>query len=86
MVSQSLNIRLIVLSGIMTTLAGTVVGVAVAKIRPCPYISQMYQGLEQKYAIAGAAGGLLLGSAQGVIWQLKKRRDEEAVGHSTEQQ
>ncbi|AUB39386.1 Multidrug efflux pump subunit AcrB [Nostoc flagelliforme CCNUN1] len=43
----------------------------------CPYTSQMYQNLERKYAIVGAVAGLLIGSSQEMIRELKQEQDAE---------
>ena len=39
----------------------------------------MYKDLEQKYAIVGAVAGLLIGSSQEMIRELKQRDAEEKL-------
>lgn len=72
-----MNVKLIAFSGIVTALLGAGIGFAVAQLFPCPYTSQIYKDLEQKYAIIGAVAGLLIGSSQEMIRELKQERDAE---------
>jgi uncharacterized membrane protein YgaE (UPF0421/DUF939 family) len=55
-----MNAKLIAFSGFVTAFVGVGIGFIAANLVPCPYTSQMYKGLEQKYAIVGAVAGLLL--------------------------
>ncbi|GAA6614694.1 hypothetical protein [Scytonema sp. NUACC26] len=72
-----MNAKLIAFSGIVTAFVGAGIGLVTAHLFPCPYTSQIYKDLEQKYAIVGAVAGLLIGSSQEMIRELKQERDEE---------
>jgi uncharacterized membrane protein YgaE (UPF0421/DUF939 family) len=72
-----MNAKLITFSGIVTAFLGAGIGFVIAHLLPCPYTSQIYQDLEQKYAIFGAVAGLLIGSSQEMIRELKQERDAE---------
>ncbi|MBN3958081.1 hypothetical protein [Nostoc sp. NMS8] len=72
-----MNAKLIVFSGFVTAFVGAGIGFITANLLPCPYTSQMYKGLEQKYTIVGAVAGLLIGSSQEMIRELKQERDAE---------
>jgi uncharacterized membrane protein YgaE (UPF0421/DUF939 family) len=72
-----MNTRLIAFSGFVTAFVGAGIGFVTANLLPCPYTSQMYQDLEQKYALVGAVAGLLIGSSQEMIRELKQERDAE---------
>lgn len=72
-----MNPKLIAFSGIVTAFLGAGIGFVVAYLLPCPYTSQLYQDLEKKYAIIGAVAGLLIGSSQEMIRELKQERDAE---------
>lgn len=72
-----MNARLIAFSGFVTVFLGAGIGFIAANLLPCPYTSQMYQDLEQKYVLVGAVAGLLIGSSQEMIRELKEERDAE---------
>ncbi|MEH1943355.1 MAG: hypothetical protein V7L01_24475 [Nostoc sp.] len=72
-----MNGKLIAFSGFVTAFVGAGIGFIAANLFPCPYTSQMYQDLEQKYALVGAVAGLVIGSSQEMIRELKQERDAE---------
>jgi uncharacterized membrane protein YgaE (UPF0421/DUF939 family) len=72
-----MNAKLIVFSGIVTAFVGAGIGFIAANLLPCPYTSQMYKNLDQKYLIVGAVAGLLIGSSQEMIRELKQEQDAE---------
>lgn len=75
--AKQMNVKLVAFSGIVTAVVGAGIGFVAADLFPCPYTSQIYRNLEQKYAIVGAVAGLLIGSSQEMIRQLKQERDAE---------
>jgi flagellar motor component MotA len=77
--ATQMNTKLIVFSSIVTALVGTGIGFVLANMFPSPYTGKLYQDLDQKYELIGAATGLLLGGSQEALRQLKKQRDEEEV-------
>lgn len=74
---KQMNTKLIIFSGIVTAFLGAGIGFVTAQLFPCPYTSQIYKDLEQKYVIIGAVAGLLIGSSQEMIRELKQERDGE---------
>ena len=72
-----MNKRLVLFSGILTSLVGVGLGLAIANMVQSPYTSSPYQGLAQKYMIIGGVSGLLLGSSQEALRQMKQQRDEQ---------
>ncbi|GAB1542391.1 hypothetical protein NUACC21_50650 [Scytonema sp. NUACC21] len=77
-----MNIRLIILSGFMTALIGTVIGLAAAQIgqrnfNQLKFQGQYYQDLNNRYALIGGTVGLVVGIAQECVRELKSQRDEE---------
>lgn len=74
-----MNLRLIVFSGVVTAVIGSGLGLVLANMFPTPYTSSFYQNLDRKYAAAGAVAGLLFGSSQEALRQLKKQREQEEL-------
>jgi hypothetical protein len=72
-----MNIKLIIFSAIVTSAIGTGIGVGAAEIAAPQFVSQTYQNIHTKYAVIGAAAGLLVGGSQEAIRQLKRQRDRE---------
>ncbi len=72
-----MNKKLILFSGILTSLVGVGLGLVIASMFHSPYTSQPYQGLSQKYMIIGGVTGLLLGGSQEALRQMKHQRDEQ---------
>ncbi|MGJ3245037.1 MAG: hypothetical protein ACFE0I_03060 [Elainellaceae cyanobacterium] len=72
-----MNVRLVIFSGIVTAIVGTVLGIGVAEIAEPQYESPIYQNVEQKYAIAGAVIGFAVGIGQECVRQIKHQQQEE---------
>jgi L-cystine uptake protein TcyP (sodium:dicarboxylate symporter family) len=72
-----MNIKLIIFSGIVTAIIGSVIGVGTAKITANRYTSTIYQNVDTTYAEIGLVTGLLVGTSQETLRQLKKQRDRE---------
>ncbi|MBD2441578.1 hypothetical protein [Nostoc sp. FACHB-110] len=72
-----MNAKLITFSGIVTAFLGAGIGIVIANLLPSPYTSSMYKDLTQKYAIIGGVAGLLIGSSQEMVRELKQERDLE---------
>jgi hypothetical protein len=70
-----MNIKLVIFSGI-----GAMVGLSASELARPKYQSNIYQHLHSKYAVAGAVVGLLAGTGQEAVRQLKKQRDKEEMG------
>jgi hypothetical protein len=75
--SRSMNTRKIIFSGIVTGAVGTGLGLVMIYLAPCPYSGKPYQNLGRTYTLIGGIAGLLIGSSQETIRQLKKQRDQE---------
>jgi Na+/H+-dicarboxylate symporter len=72
-----MNTRLVVFSGMITAIVGTILGLGVAEVAQPQYQSEIYQNAQQKYAIAGAVIGLSVGMGQECVRQLKQQQQEE---------
>ncbi|BAY20348.1 hypothetical protein NIES2100_00890 [Calothrix sp. NIES-2100] len=75
--AKQMNAKLIAFSSIVTAFLGAGIGFIIAYLLPCPYTSSMYKDLAQKYAIIGGVAGLLIGSSQEMVRELKQERDAE---------
>lgn len=67
-----MNIKLIVFSGLMTCVAGVVLGIALAEINRADHRPEA----PQQYAAMGAGLGLVIGSGQEALRQLRRRSEE----------
>jgi hypothetical protein len=75
-----MNAKKIIFSGIITMTVGTGLGLVIVHLAPCPYESEFYKSLKDRYLAIGGVAGLLLGSSLEAVRQLKKERDrEEAI-------
>ncbi|AFY78860.1 hypothetical protein NIES593_16475 [Hydrococcus rivularis NIES-593] len=78
-----MNIKLVIFSGIITALLGSVLGLAAAHIgqkdfNQPRYESQFYSDLHYKYyGIIGAGLGFAIGVSQECVRELKAKRDKE---------
>ncbi len=81
-----MNRKLIGFCGLMTAAAGAVLGLAVAELAANQYASPIYQDMHRKYAIGGAVLGLLVGTGQETVRQLKVQRDREEAAYQRQQQ
>ncbi|MGH2415198.1 MAG: hypothetical protein ACRDEA_16200 [Microcystaceae cyanobacterium] len=77
-----MNIRLIIFSGIITALIGSMIGFAATKIGDPrfdrdKYGTEFYKNLEHKYALIGAGLGFVVGAGQECVRELKAQRDRE---------
>lgn len=74
-----MNKRRIFWTGIIVSGIGAGLGLVLATLFSTPYTSKPYRNLERIYIIVGAAGGLILGSSQEAVRQLKEERDAEEL-------
>ena len=77
-----MNLRMIVFSGVVTALIGSMIGLAAARIgqrdfNQLRFESKVYQDLQGKYALIGAGLGLAVGIGQEGVRVLKAQRKEE---------
>ncbi len=77
----SMNIKLIIFSGVMTALVGAVIGLAAAQIgqrgfNQLKFQGQYYQDLHNKYTLIGGSLGLAVGVAQECVRELKADRED----------
>ncbi len=77
-----MNRRLILFAGLLTSMIGAVVGLAVAEMANPDYESELYQDLHRKYAIVGAVAGALIGMGQESVRQLKQQQDQREKSRS----
>ena len=77
-----MNRKLILFSGIVTAMAGAIIGLGVAEmgrgdVRQLRYESRVYEDVQKYYIIVGAALGFAVGAGQECIRELKAERDRE---------
>ena len=70
-----MNQRKIWFAGIITAALGTGLGLVLARIVDSPYSSKHYQNLERTYMIVCGTGGLIVGTTQEALRQLKEESD-----------
>jgi hypothetical protein len=79
-----MNIKLILFSGLITAMLGSVFGLAAAHLgqpdfNRLKYESQVYKDLHHKYyGLIGAGLGFTVGFSQECVRQLKAQRDKES--------
>jgi hypothetical protein len=76
------NIRMVLFSGIITALVGSIIGLAAAQMgqrdfNQLRYESTAYRSLHQRYALIGAGIGFAVGIGQECLRELKVQRDRE---------
>ncbi|PZV09093.1 MAG: hypothetical protein DCF22_19070 [Leptolyngbya sp.] len=72
-----MNKRRILFCGVITSAVGVGLGLVILQLAPTPYSSRMYCNLNRDYLIIGGITGLLLGSSQETIRQLKRHCDQD---------
>lgn len=72
-----MNHKLIVFCSIITALIGAMIGVGAAEISQNDFESDIYQNLHTKFALVGAAAGLLIGAGQEAVRELKEQQDQK---------
>ena len=77
-----MNLRMIVFSGVVTALIGSMIGLAAARIgqrdfNQLRFESKAYRDLHGKYALIGAGLGLAAGIGQECVRELRAQRREE---------
>jgi hypothetical protein len=78
-----MNIKLIIFCGLVTSVLGAVMGLAVGEIsrgdlRQIRYESQFYHNLHNKYPlIIGAGLGFAIGVAEECVRELQKKKDQD---------
>ena len=70
-----MNQRKIWFAGIITAALGTGIGLVLARIVDSPYSSKHYQNLEHTYMVICGTGGLIVGTTQEALRQLKSESD-----------
>ncbi|MBW4613461.1 MAG: hypothetical protein KME21_09285 [Desmonostoc vinosum HA7617-LM4] len=76
-----MNLKMVLLSGVLTALVGSVIGLASARIGQRDFYqlrfeSQYYQDLHSKYALFGAGIGFAVGIAQECVRELKTQQKD----------
>jgi hypothetical protein len=79
---NQMNIRLILFSGVMTALIGSIIGLGAAQLgqrdfKHLRYEGKAYQNLYRNYMLIGAGLGFATGFGQACIRELKVQRDQE---------
>jgi hypothetical protein len=76
-----MNMKMVIFSGILTALIGSMVGLASAEMGQSDFNrlrfeSQYYQNLHSRYVLFGAGIGLAVGIAQECVRELKMQQEE----------
>ena len=80
-----MNQRKIWFAGIVTAALGTGIGLVLARIVDSPYSSKHYQNLERTYMIICGTGGLIVGTTQEALRQLKSESDRPRTSDKANQ-
>jgi Holliday junction resolvasome RuvABC endonuclease subunit len=67
--------------GIMTALAGAMIGLAVAEVSQNDFQSSIYNHLHVKLALVGAGLGAVAGAGQEAVREMKAEQDRERDQH-----
>lgn len=73
--------RVIGFCGILTAIAGAVIGLAIAEISQNDFESSIYQNLHLKLALVGTGLGALTGAGLETVRELKAEQDREREHH-----
>lgn len=72
-----MNQRKIWFAGIVTSVLGVFIGLVLSRIVETPYTSENYQRLGRIYMLVCGTGGLVVGTTQEALRQLKEEQDRE---------
>lgn len=72
-----MNRKLLLFSGLVTTVIGTSLGLILATLLPTPYQGGIYREQKAGFVLLGATGGFLFGVSIEALRELKEQRDRE---------
>jgi len=72
-----MNYKKMLFAGIVTAAIGFTLGLILTVLTPTPYRGGLYREQRRGFMLIGAVGGLLVGSSQEAIRQLKAKQDQE---------